>query len=86
MNWYLPPALVPFVAIVATVFETTFGLALLLGWQVRRAAYGSAILLALFALAMFSGNPKSPFDYSVFTAAFGALLLAANTLSGPDPR
>jgi hypothetical protein len=27
---------------------------------------------------MFSGEPKSPFDYSVFTAAFGALTLATH--------
>ena len=77
VNWYLPASLVPTVAITATVLETTFGLALLVGFQIRKAALGSAGLLTLFALAMFSGNPKSPFDYSVFTAAFGALTLAA---------
>ena len=38
---------------------------------------GSAVLLMLFALAMFSGNPKSPFDYSVFTAASALCALAA---------
>ncbi len=75
VNWYLPAAAIPAIAITATVLETTFGLMLLTGWQLRRAATGSAILLTLFALAMFSGNPKSPFDYSVFTAAFGALCL-----------
>src|SRR5271163_928412 len=76
VNWYLPAAAIPAIAITATILETTFGLILLTGWQVRRAAMGSAVLLMLFALAMFSGNPKSPFDYSVFTAAFGALCLA----------
>jgi putative oxidoreductase len=76
VNWYLPAAAIPAVAITATVLETTFGLLLLIGWQVRYVATGSAVLLTLFALAMFSGNPKSPFDYSVFTAAFGALCLA----------
>jgi putative oxidoreductase len=76
VNWYLPAAAIPEIAIAATVLETTFGLMLLTGWQLRRAAMGSACLLTLFALAMFSGNPKSPFDYSVFTAAFGALCLA----------
>ena len=79
VNWYLPPRLVPAVAMLATVLESTFGVALLVGFQVRRAALGSAGLLTLFAIAMFSGNPKSPFDYSVFTAAFGALTLAAFT-------
>jgi uncharacterized membrane protein YphA (DoxX/SURF4 family) len=81
VNWYLPAALVPAVAVLATLFETTFGVLLVSGWQVRRAAAGSAVLLTLFALAMFSGDPKSPFDYSVFTAAFGALTLAAHTNS-----
>jgi putative oxidoreductase len=78
VNWYLPAALVPAVAVLATVFETTFGVLLVSGWQVRRAAAGSAALLMLFALAMFSRDPKSPFDYSVFTAAFGALTLVAH--------
>jgi putative oxidoreductase len=77
VNWYLPASLLPLVAITATVLETAFGLALLAGFQIRKTALGSAGLLTLFALAMFSSNPKSPFDYSVFTAAFGALMLAA---------
>jgi putative oxidoreductase len=79
VNWYLPVAVVPAVAILATVLETCFGVALLVGWQTRKAALGSSVLLTLFAVAMFSGNPKSPFDYSVFTAAFGALTLATHS-------
>jgi uncharacterized membrane protein YphA (DoxX/SURF4 family) len=77
VNWFLPSSLIPAVAVSATVFETAFGVALVAGWQVRRMAAGAAGLLTLFALAMFSADPKSPFDYSVFTAAFGALTLAA---------
>lgn len=77
VNWYLPQDLVPTVAVIATVLETGFGLALLFGARVREAALGSAALLMLFALAMFSGDPKSPFDYSVFTASFAALTLSA---------
>ena len=76
VNWYLPPGLVPVVAIAATVLESTFGCLLIVGWQVRRAAFGSAGLLMMFALAMASGEPRSPFDYSVFTASFGAFTLA----------
>ena len=78
VNWYLPVAMVPAVAILSTILETCFGLALLAGWQTRKAALGSSVLLTLFAVAMFSGNPKSPFDYPVFTAAFGALTLATH--------
>jgi putative oxidoreductase len=76
VNWFLPPSLVPVVAIAATVLESTFGCLLIAGWQVRYAAFGSAALLMMFALAMASGEPRSPFDYSVFTASFGALTLA----------
>jgi len=79
VNWYLPARMVLPVAITATILETAFGLALLAGFQIRNAALGSAGLLTLFGLAMFSGDPKSPFDYSVFTAAFGAFTLAAFT-------
>ena len=65
VNWYLPKALIPVTAIAATICETTFGLCLVFGIKVRWAAFGSAILLMLFGLAMASGDPKSPFDYSV---------------------
>jgi uncharacterized membrane protein YphA (DoxX/SURF4 family) len=77
VNWYLPARLIPAVAVMATTFELTFGLALVAGWRVRWAAYGSAALLMMFALAMASGDAKSPFDYSVFTASMGALLLGS---------
>jgi putative oxidoreductase len=86
VNWYLPASMVRPVAITATIFETAFGLALLAGFQLRNAALGSAGLLTLFAIAMFTGDPKSPFDYSVFTAAFGALTLAAFTRSAETSR
>jgi putative oxidoreductase len=68
--------MIPSVAVLSTVLETSFGLLLLCGWRVRWVAMGSAEPLMLFALAMLSGDPKSPFDYSVFTAAFGAVSLA----------
>jgi putative oxidoreductase len=75
VNWYLPANLIPAVAVVSTACELGFGLALVGGWRVRWAAYGRAALLMMCALAMASGDPKSPFDYSVFTASMGALLL-----------
>ena len=58
VNWYLPPKLVPVVAIAATILESTFGCLLIVGWQVRYAAFGSAGLLTMFALAMASGEPQ----------------------------
>jgi putative oxidoreductase len=76
VNWYLPASLIPTIALASTALELTFGCLLVFGWRVRWVAFASAGLLLLFALAMASGDPKSPFDYSVFTAAFGALTLA----------
>lgn len=76
LNWFLPAALVPLVAVVATLLEMTFGAALVLGQFVRLAALGSAALLTLFALAMAVAlDPSAPLDYSVCTAATAALLL-----------
>jgi putative oxidoreductase len=82
VNWYLPPSLVPAVAVAATILESTFGCLLIVGWQVRYVAFGSAGLLMMFALAMASGEPRSPFDYSVFTASFGTLTVATTYEKG----
>ena len=76
LNWFAPAALILAIGLTATVLETTLGLALIAGFQTRRAAYGASGLLMLFALAMLASRPRSPFDYSVFTASFAALLLA----------
>lgn len=83
VNWYLPSRMIPAVAMASTALETAFGCLLVIGWKIRPAAFGSAGLLAIFALAMASGDPKSPFDYSVFTAAFGALALATTERPAP---
>lgn len=61
---------------IATLAEVVFGLLLLLGWKIRLIANLSGILLLLFAVAMFSQQVKSPFDYSVFSAAAACFLLA----------
>jgi len=76
LNWFLPASLIPAAGVASTILETTFGGMLIAGWRVRWAAFGSAALLTIFALCMATGTgPKSPFDYSVFTAAFAALSL-----------
>jgi uncharacterized membrane protein YphA (DoxX/SURF4 family) len=78
LNWFLPRAAVPTVAIVATCAETALGIALLLGWQTRTAALLSAGLLLLFAVTMTGAlGIKAPLDASVFSAAGGAFLLAS---------
>jgi putative oxidoreductase len=77
VNSFMPAATIPFLAWAATAAELTFGLALVVGFRVRWAALGSALLLTLFGTAMaVSFGIKEPLDYSVFSAAAGALLLA----------
>jgi uncharacterized membrane protein YphA (DoxX/SURF4 family) len=65
------------VAIVATCAETLFGILLVLGWQTRTTAFLSGLLLLLFAATMTVAlGIKAPLDFSVFSAAAGAFLLA----------
>jgi uncharacterized membrane protein YphA (DoxX/SURF4 family) len=53
------------------------GVALILGVWPRWVAVGSALLLALFGIAMtISFGLKEPLDYSVFSASAAAVLLA----------
>jgi uncharacterized membrane protein YphA (DoxX/SURF4 family) len=77
LNPWAPPRLVPVLAMTATALETTFGLALVTGLHTRAAAIGGGALLLVFAVTMslFTG-PKSALDYSVWSAAAGAFVLA----------
>lgn len=78
VNSFAPPAIIPVLAWLATALETIFGVALVIGFKVEYAAYGSAILFALFAFAMtWSLGVKDPLNYSVFVDAAGAFLLGA---------
>ncbi len=77
VNSFLPRAVIPYVAVLATVCETLFGILLVLGLWPRWVSLGSAILLALFGTAMaISFGIKSPMDYSVFSASGASVLLA----------
>ena len=77
VNSFMPAFTIPFLAWAATVAELVLGVALIAGVQLRWAALGSALLLALFGIAMaISLGLKSPLDYSVFSASAAALLLA----------
>jgi uncharacterized membrane protein YphA (DoxX/SURF4 family) len=79
LNWFLPTAMIPAAAAIATAAETLFGVLLVLGWKTRITALLSGLLLAIFALTMTVAlGIKSPLDYSVFSAAGGALLLATS--------
>lgn len=80
LNWFLPAAMIPTLAIIATAAETVFGLLLVFGWKTRITALLSGVLLIVFALTMtIALGVKAPLDASVFSAAGGALLLATCT-------
>jgi uncharacterized membrane protein YphA (DoxX/SURF4 family) len=77
LNAFMPASSAVFLAWAATVVETSLAVALIAGIQLRWAAIGSAVLLAWFGTAMaIADGPKSPLDYSVFSASAAALLLA----------
>lgn len=79
VNSFMPAATIPYLAWAATAAELFFGVALILGVWPRRIALGSALLLAVFGLAMaISFGIKSPLDYSVFSASAAAVLLAVS--------
>jgi len=76
LNWFLPAAMIPSLAIIATAAEILFGLLLVLGWKTRTTALLSGVLLTTFALTMtIALGVKAPLNLSVFSAAGGALLL-----------
>ncbi|WP_125723016.1 DoxX family membrane protein [Flavobacterium ustbae] len=62
---------------IATFFEVLLSLLLLFGFKTRLAALGTTFLMCAFAFAMsVSVSVKAPLDYSVWTSAAAALLLA----------
>jgi uncharacterized membrane protein YphA (DoxX/SURF4 family) len=61
----------------ATVAETLFGILLVVGFKTRITSVLSGLLLLSFAIGMVTGlGIKKPLDYSVFSAAAAAFLLA----------
>ena len=76
LNWFLPAATIPALAMIATAAETLFGLLLVVGWNTRIVALLSGALLTTFALTMTVAlGVKAPLNVSVFSAAGGAPLL-----------
>lgn len=77
LNWYMPAAVQPAAAVLATAAEAIFAVALITGFRLREAAIGSGVLLTIFGISMaLSLGMKAPLDYSVFTAATAAFSLA----------
>lgn len=80
LNWFLPEAVIPALAVMATFAEVLLGVFLLVGWGTRTAALLSGLLLLLFGITMtLALGVKAPLNYSVFSAAGGAFLLATRT-------
>ena len=76
VNSFLPKNMIPPIAVVSTVLETSLGLMLILGIKIKYAAYGAAVLSLIFSLAMaYSFGIKEPLDYSVFAFSAGSYLL-----------
>jgi len=77
LNWYMPAAVRPATAVLATTAEAIFAIALITGFRLREAAIGSGVLLTIFGISMaLVLGTKPPLDYSVFTAAAAAFSLA----------
>jgi uncharacterized membrane protein YphA (DoxX/SURF4 family) len=77
INWYAPARMIPALGIIATAAEILFGLLLIVGWHTRATAVLSGLLLLVFGVSMAVGlGVKAPLNYTVFTGAGGAFLLA----------
>lgn len=73
----LPSSSTVLFAWAATVAEILFGTLLIAGFKTRMTSILSGLLLLSFAIGMVTGlGIKTPFDYSVFSAAAAAFLLA----------
>lgn len=75
VNAFAPAAVVPALAVLATIAEGTFGITMLLGLRVRLASIGSALLLLVFATAMVLSG-LSQLQYGVYLMSFAAWALA----------
>ncbi|WP_183576237.1 DoxX family protein [Mucilaginibacter sp. X5P1] len=74
---FLPVSFIPFLSVLATLGEATFGILLIIGLFTRFAAIGSGILSFCFAVSMaISFGIDSPLGYSVFTLSAASFLLA----------
>lgn len=77
LTFFLPEALSTFSAYAATFLEILFPLMLIAGFKTRITAYGSGILLLIFAVSMTVAlGAKAPLDYSVWVGSAAAFLLA----------
>ncbi|WP_428266669.1 DoxX family protein [Haliangium sp.] len=79
INPLVPTGMVPALAWTATLAEVAIALGLLVGWRLRWFAAAGGALLSLFAFAMATSvGLKPPLDYSVFSVAAAAFVLACS--------
>ena len=72
---FMPAAVVPFLAVIATVCEVGLCVAMFFGLKTRWASAGSGILLFMFASSMVISG-LSQFEWAVYVLAAGAFVLA----------
>ena len=72
---FMPGAIVPLLAVIATACELTLAAAMFLGIKTRWASAGSGILLFMFASSMVISG-LSQFEWAVYVLATGAFVLA----------
>ena len=75
VNAFAPAAIIPALAVLATIAEGIFALTMLFGIRVRLAAAGSALLLFVFASAMVLSG-LSELQYGVYLMSITAWALA----------
>ncbi|OPB94788.1 DoxX family membrane protein [Elizabethkingia ursingii] len=77
LTFFLPETLSTVSAYIATSLEILFPVMLFVGYKTKISAYGSGILLFIFAVSMTVAlGAKAPLDYSVWVGSAGAFLLA----------
>ncbi|WP_343746987.1 DoxX family protein [Chitinophaga sp.] len=81
VNSFAPARIIPAIAVIATILETSFGILLLAGFKTQLVSVSAMMLTLCFGIAMaWSFGLKEPLDYSVFAFSAGAFMLA--TLPG----
>lgn len=77
VNSFLPSSWIHTLAVLSTATELTIGILILIGYQIRKAAFSASVLTLVFAIAMsISFGCKEALDYSVFVFSAGAFLLS----------
>jgi putative oxidoreductase len=80
VNAFAPAAMIPALAVIATIAEGTLGVTMLAGVRVRLASVGSALLFFTFATAMVLSG-LSEMQYGVYLMSIAAWALATTDAS-----